>query len=409
MAAPTGMRHIDLLRFALVALSRQRFRAAMILLVVALGTGSVIVLTGLGEGARLYVAGEFASMGTDTIIVLPGRQETTGGMPPVMGVAPRDLTLEDADAVRQLPGVNAVAPLLMGVGTVSVGVLQRDGVVVGTRGDYFHIRKLVPTSGRVFPDYRDAALPPMAVLGPTMAAELFRDRSPLGEWLRIGDRRYRVVGVLGETRVAGMDLGDAVFIPINHAQSMYDTPALFRLMVQVRPGASRARIEQAVRELLTARHDGDEDFTVTSPGAMLKSLDAILGIMTLAVSGIAGISLLVAGILIMNVTLISVTQRTGEIGLLKALGAPAKTVKRIFLAEALLLAVAGGALGVLVGELLLAIGRQAWPSIPFTAPWTTVLAAMAVALLSGLLFALLPAGRAAKLDPVIALTRKAGD
>lgn len=409
MTAPATMRLADLLRFALAALARQRFRAAMILLVVALGTGSVIVLTGLGEGARLYVAGEFASMGTDTSAILPGRQETTGGMPPVMGVAPRDLTIDDADALRQLPGVNAVAPLLMGVGTASVGALQRDGVVVGVTRDYFLIRKIKPARGQVFPEYRGAPLPPLAVLGPTMARELFRDRNPLGEWLRIGDRRFRVIGVLGESRVAGMDMGEAVFIPVNHAQAMYDTPALFRLLVQVRPGVSRERVSGEVRDMLVVRHEGDEDFTVTSPDAMLKSLDDILAIMTLAVTGIAGISLLVAGILIMNVTLISVTQRTGEIGLLKALGAPAKIVKRIFLAEALLMALAGGTLGVLLGEALLALGRQLWPSIPFTAPWTTIAAAIAVSLLSGLLFALLPAGRAAKLDPVIALTRQAGE
>lgn len=400
------MRLPDLLGYAFTALRRQGFRTAMILLVVSLGSGSVVVLTGLGEGARLFVAGEFSSLGTDTITVLPGRNDTTGGMPPIMGTAPRDLTLEDTEAIRRLPGIDAVAPILIGASSISVGALERDGLVIGTTHDYFHIRELVPVRGVTFPDRPANTLPPVAVLGPTMAKELFRERDPVGEWLRIGERRFRVIGVLGATKSFGMDLGDAVFVPVNHAQALYDATGMFRVLAQVRPGVVRTHVEGEVRELLRLRHDGEEDVTVTSPDAMLKSLDAILGIMTLAVAGIAGISLLVAGILIMNVTLISVTQRTPEIGLLKALGASSGTVRQLFLTEALLMALAGGALGVALGEALLALGRQLWPSIPFGAPWAAVLAAVVVALVAGLVFALVPAGRAAKLDPVTALTRK---
>lgn len=400
------MRPLDLAQFALRALVRQRFRTAMILLVMGLGVGAVVVLTGLGEGARLYVAGEFAGMGTDTLVVMPGRQDTTGGMPPIMGTAPRDLTLQDAEALRRVPNVVRVAPLVLGASVVSAGSLSRDGVVVGTTREYFAIRQMTLRNGTIFPDLPSDALPPVAVIGPTLSAELFRGGNPVGEWLRIGDRRFRVVGVLAENNKFGMQLGDAVFLPVAHAQAMYDAASMFRVLVHLRPGSDKDSAAQRVLALLTERHDGEEDVTVISPDAMLKSQDAILGIMTLAVGGIAAISLLVAGILVMNVTLISVTQRTAEVGLLKALGAADGTVRAIFLVEAVIMTFVGGLLGLAVGQALLEVGRRVWPTIPFTAPMSTVVAALLVAVLAGLLFALLPASRAAKLDPVVALTKR---
>lgn len=398
------MRIADLLAFATRSLLRQRFRSSMILLAMALGVASVVVLTGLGEGARLYVAGEFASLGTDTLAVLPGRNDTTGGMPPVVGAAPRDLTLDDAQALLRIPQVASVAPLIIGAAPVTAGSRVRDGMVVGTTREYFAIREMALLRGTFFPDLPPQALPPVAVIGPTLNAELFRGRNAVGEWLRIGDRRFRVIGVLGENNKFGMALGDALFIPVNHAQAYFDTPALFRVLVQVRPGASKPQAAERVLAVITDRHEGEEDVTVISPDAMLKSLDAILGTMTLAVGGIAAISLLVAGILIMNITLISVTQRTAEVGLLKALGAGNRTVRAIFLVEAGLMSMAGALLGVAAGLLLLAIGRGIWPTIPFTAPAGTVAGAALVALVAGVLFALIPSGRAANLDPVVALS-----
>lgn len=406
MSAVEPMRIADLFVYATRALIRQRFRSMMILLAMAMGVASVVVLTGLGEGARLYVAGEFASLGTDALAVLPGRQDTTGGMPPVMGTAPRDLTLADAQALHRLPMVVNVAPILIGASTVSSGARERDGIVVGTTRDYFSVRQMTLVRGTIFPDLPPDAQPPVAVIGPTLSAELFRGGNALGEWLRVGDRRFRIIGILGEQNKFGMSLGDAVFIPVNHAQALYDTQAMFRVLVQVRPGASKTRAAADILALLTERHDGEEDITVISPDAMLKSLDAILGTMALAVAGIAGISLLVAGILIMNVTLISVTQRTEEIGLLKALGAGSRTVRALFLIEAGLMSFAGAVIGIAVGFALLAAGRGIWPSIPFTVPSSIVVGAIAVALFAGLVFALLPSGRAANLNPVVALTRR---
>ena len=396
----------DLFGYAARALLRQRFRSAMILLAMALGVASVLVLTGLGEGARLYVAGEFAGMGTDTLAVMPGRNDTTGGMPPVTGTAPRDLTLDDAEALRRVPGVANVAPLLIGASQFSFGARVRDGVVVGTTRDYFLVRRMTLVRGTVFPDLPSDVLPPVAVIGPTLSAELFRGQPAVGQWLRIGDRRFRVVGVLGESNKFGMALGDAVFIPVNHAQALYDANSLFRVLVQLRPGTPKPAAADRVRALLTDRHEGEEDVTVISPDAMLKSLDAIIGTMTLAVGGIGAISLLVAGILIMNVTLISVTQRTEEIGLLKALGASGRTVRHVFLVEAGLMSAAGAVIGVVAGLALLAAGRGLWPSIPFTATPAVITGALVVSVAAGIVFALVPSGRAARLDPVVALTRR---
>ena len=397
----------DRLHFAWDALHGFRMRTALMLLAMAIGVASVVLLTGLGEAARRYVMGEFSSLGTDLLVVLPGRSETVGGPPPLLGVTPRDLTLEDALALLRHPAIERVAPLVIGSVPVSAAGRERESTVVGTTADFAPIRRVEIATGRFLPAGDPRRGRPLCVLGRTIEAELFGGASALGETLRLGDRRCRVIGVLGSTgRSLDVQLDELVLVPVATAQALFDTPALFRVLVQARDRTLLERAREGILATVRARHDGEDDVTVITQDAMLATFDRILGTLTLAVGGIGAISLVVAGILIMNVMLVAVSQRTAEIGLLMALGAPPRQVLGLFLTEAGLLALGGALLGLAIGALGAALLGALYPDLDFSAPAWAAPAALLLALGMGLLFGALPARHAARLDPVVALARR---
>jgi putative ABC transport system permease protein len=234
----------------------------------------------------------------------------------------------------------------------------------------------------------------VCVIGMKVAAELFPDGAALGGSLRIGERRFRVIGVLGQSgRAVGFDLQELVILPVSSAQQVFDTESLFRVLVQAADHDAIPRTRTAILEAIKARHQGEEDVTVITQDAVLATFNRIFTALTLTL----------AGILIMNVMLVAVSQRTAEVGLLKALGARGRQITALFLAEAILLSAAGALAGLAVGQLAtVAIGRI-YPSLPVGAPAWAVVLAVVIAVASGVVFGLLPARRAARLDPVIAL------
>ncbi len=402
------MRLADLFHFTVLALRRQRFRSLMLLLAVGLGVSSVVVLTALGEGARLYVLGEFANLGKDTVIMFPGRKETSGGMPPMSGATAKPITLRDAEVLgRTVPGVTQVAPMVMGNGPVSFKSRERDSIVVGTTGDFFTMRFMEIGQGSNFPDMGVNESRPVAIIGQKLKKELFGGGNAIGQWVRLRDYRFRVIGILAGTGDSfGADLSEAIFIPVASAQSVFNIHGLLRVMLKVGDNYAVEDVKQRIESRMQELHDGDLDVTVISPDAMLETFDEIITVMTLGVGGIAGISLLVAGILVMNVTLMSVKQRTAEIGLLKAVGAPASQVRVLFLSEAILISIAGAVAGIIVGFLLVYAGRQVSPDVPFTTPTWALVASLGLAIGTAILFAWLPAQQAAEMEPVDALGRK---
>jgi putative ABC transport system permease protein len=244
----------------------------------------------------------------------------------------------------------------------------------------------------------------VVVLGDTLARELFGNRPALGQWVRIADRRFRVIGTLASTGLSlGVDLGDLALVPVASAQALFDTPALFRILVQARGRGALEPARERVLEIIRERHEGEDDVTIITQDAMLATFDKILNALTLAVSGIAAISLMVAGVLIMNVMLVAVAQRTGEIGLLKALGAAERQILGLFLTEALLLAGAGTLAGLATAGGGVYLFNAQVDAFQLVVPLWAPVAAAGVALATGLLFGLLPALRAARLDPVAAL------
>lgn len=400
------MRVADQFRFATQALVRQRFRTLMTLLAMGIGAAAVVLLTGLGEGARLYVVNQFASLGQRVLAVVPGRNETVGGIPPMAGEGARDMTVEEALALRRVNGVESTAPMVLGTSEVRFGARNRNLMVIGTTGEFFSIRSLKLEIGDKLPKAEGDISLPVCVIGQTVRDELFGTQPVLGQWLRLSERRCRVIGVLGIGGTNfGFNLSEVVFVPVNYAQSLFNVPGLFRILISFSEGMNEASITHVVEQRFADWHDV-LDVTVISPHAMMSSFDRILVTLTLAVAGIAGISLLVAGVLVMNVMLINVSQRTAEIGLLKALGATAADVRRLFLTEASVLASTGGIAGIFIGLAGLSLLRSLYPSVPFQAPIWSITSALAISLLVGVIFAWIPAARAANLQPLDALQRK---
>ncbi len=399
------MRLRDTLGFAFQALGSHSARTWLTLLAVGLGTAAVVLLSALGEGARAYVEDEFTQLGTHLLIVFPGRNETTGGPPPLLGETARDLTLDDALALTRARGVARLAPLSVGQAKVSAGSREREVNIIGTTADFLGVRHLSMAQGQFLPPGDPTRGHAVVVLGKTLASELFGHHQAVGGWVRIGERRFRVTGILADTgQSLGDTLDDLAIIPVASAQALFNSPGLFRILVEARGRSALPGAEAAIKDLIRARHEGEDDVTVITQDAMLATFDKILKALTLAVAGIGAISLAVAGVLIMNVMLVSVSQRTAEVGLLKALGAAQGQVAALFIAEALLLAGAGTLAG-----LGLALGavqgfNGIFTSFQLVIPAWAPIAAVAVSLGSGLVFGLAPALRAARLDPVVALT-----
>jgi len=393
----------DLLGFAARALRAPRLRTGMSLLGVAIGVAAVVTLTALGEGARLYVIGQFASVGTNLLIVVPGRTETTGGMPGMGGV-PNDLTLEDARAVlRGVPEIDKAAPIVMGTETVAFEERRRQVGLIGSTPEALEVRRLSVSSGRFLPPLEWDRSSPVTVLGQTSARELFPGRDPVGEVVRVGDWRMRVVGVLAPRgQQLGVDMDDVAIVPVGTAMKMLNRSSLFRLLLQVRAHTDLDRAKERALRVIAERH-GEEDVTAITQDAVLGALTSILGALTLALAGIASVSLAVAGVGIMNVMLVSVSERTREVGLLKALGAGRRQILAVFLAEAVLISSTGGLLGLALGWLAVRGFVALYPALPATPPPWAVVAAFSLSVAVGAVFGVLPARRATRLDPVAAL------
>jgi putative ABC transport system permease protein len=396
----------DLAGFALTALARHRLRTSMSLVGVAIGVAAVVTLTALGEGARRYVRGEFSAIGSNFLVILPGKNETTGVYPGIGGV-PNDLTLEDARALeRGVPRVEFVAPVSMGNETVAHLERRRRVIVLGSTPEYLKIRQLEVVRGRTLPAGDLGRGAQVVLLGATVADELFGSAEAVGRPVRVGDWRMRVIGVLerrGEQM--GFDMDDLVIVPVATGMRIFDRTSLFRVILGV--GTHRdvdAACSRAVA-ILTERH-GEEDVTCITQESVVASLSSIVTALTLALGGIAAVSLSVAGIGIMNLMLVSVSERTREVGLLKAIGAGHRQILGVFLAEAILIACMGGLLGLAIGWAGIRILVLLYPAFPASTPLWAVAAALATSVGMGALFGVLPARRAARLDPVAALAGK---
>jgi len=285
--------------------------------------------------------------------------------------------------------------------------LERRVPVLGTTASMLAIRHFKLANGRFLPPGDPGKSRPVCVLGVKVKQELFGFEPAVGRLVRIGEYRCRVIGVLAtEGRSLGLDTQELVIVPVALAHELFDTEKLFRILIE---GRGRAQIEILKKQVLTLiarRHHGERDVTIITQDSVLSTFDRIFTMLTLTVAGIAGISLAVAGILIMNVMLVSISRRTSEIGLLKAMGADNREVVQLIVTEAMLLAGIGGILGLGLGLAGGWLVEQLYPDLSAAPPLWAVGAALGTALLTGFIFSLLPARRAARLDPVRSLAKR---
>jgi len=396
------MTFADLIHLTLPALSAHKTRSALTGLGIAIGIAAVVLLTSIGEGVRHYVLSEFTQFGTHLIAINPGRT-TTMGTPIGTIASARPLTLQDAESLTEVRGVEAVVPFVQGNAEVKFEARHRRTNIYGVGPEMPRVFQLAVASGRFLPPDDPRTARAFVVLGAKITRELFPGINPLGQHLRIDNSRFTVIGTMASKgQVLGFDLDDAVYIPAARAQELFNRNGLMEIDVLYRDDMDTATVAAGLKRLLTARH-GQDDFTLTTQEQMLDTLGSILGVLTFAVGALGGISLLVGGVGILTILTITVRERTGEIGLLRALGATRNQVLWLFLAESVFLAGLGGAAGLAIGVGGAALLHALAPGLPVHTPWYYVALAEGIALTIGLLSGVLPARHAARMDPVEAL------
>ena len=394
----------DTLRFATHAALAYPLRTSLSVLAMSIGVAAVVILTAVGDGVRQYIVTQFASLGSNLILVLPGRTETSGLPGAYVSGTPRELSIEDAASLLRVRHVHRVAPISMGASEVAANGRLRDVTVVGTTSSYLDIRRLNTAQGRFLPNEDWNRSGAIAILGATIHNELFGEQSSIGQTIRIGDNRLRVIGVMAPSgQGIESNTDELVIVPVATSLNIFNTNALFDILVETVDREVIGTVKTELEQTMRTRHGGELDVTLITQDAVLSTFDNIFQALTFGLAGIAAISLVVAGILVMNVMLVAVTQRTAEIGLLKALGASHLDIVRMFLTEATLLSLLGAAAGFMLGHVGAWGIRLSWPVLLAWPPAWAVIAALAVALLSGLGFGVMPARRAAALDPILAL------
>ena len=392
----------DMIRLTTSSFLTYRMRSFLTGLGIAIGIAAVILLTSIGEGLHQFVLSEFSQFGTNIIIIQPGKTQTQGGNVGIFGSV-RPLSLDDADSLRRLPYVENVNPSVMGNAEVRFNGKTRRTTIFGEGRNFAKSFSMKVQSGTFWPDEDNQQARAFVVIGAKIQQELFAGENPLGNYLRVGGQRYRIIGVMeSKGQVLGMDLDDAVFIPAARAMELLNRPGLIEVQVSYRAGADVNDVLRIITGQMKERH-GREDFTVISQAQALDVLNSVLDVITFAVGALGGISLLVGAVGILTIMTMAVTERTAEIGLLRALGAQEKQVLVLFLGEAILLSALGGIMGLAVGIGIAQAVHFFAPSFPVHTPWLFVFLAELSAITIGLVAGVAPAMRAARLDPVEAL------
>ena len=392
----------DFIRLAIGAISAQRLRASLTALGIAIGVAAVVLLTSIGEGIHHFVLAEFTQFGSTLVGINPGRATTHGASVGVFGTV-RPLTIEDAEALVHVRHAMAVVPVVQGNAEVEGNQKRRRVTVYGVGAQFPEAFRFRVATGRFLPAGDPLAPRALAVLGDKLMRELFGNANALGERIRVGGYRYRVVGTMqAKGQILGFDLDDTVFIPAARALQLFNRDSLMEIDVLYREGASVDDVVADIKRILVARH-GREDFTITTQKQMLDVLGSVLNVITFAVGALGGISLLVGGVGILTIMMIAVRERTREIGLLRALGARRGQILVLFLSEAVVLASIGGLFGLSVGAGGAHLLHWAVPALPVHTPWSYVFWSESLAAVIGVSAGILPARRAARLDPVDAL------
>jgi len=393
---------------AFQSLARNKTRTLLTILGIVIGVGSVIMLMSIGDGLKKYVSGQFEGLGSNIVMVLPvnivdeqGRPMTLHGAPPVGGKTFADKDVREIKRVH--PGVVGAIPQVQKLMKVKSAVKQKRIDVVGSSAEYQTVRSITISQGRFYNDSESNRAKKVAVLGPTVAKDLFPGGNYLGKSVYISSVAFEIIGVTnprgGGGGLGGNDLDDQIYVPITSLQKLVDSTGVDFIVVKAAGSGQIDAVISAIKAHLLKSRKSDT-FSVVDQRQLLGTVQSVIGTLTIGLSGIAAISLVVGGIGVMNMMLVTVTERTREIGLRKALGATPRVILMQFLIESVLLSLTGGIAGILVGAGGSAIVNRFFPT---KVSLLAVLLAFGVSTLVGVVFGILPARKAAKLSPINAL------
>ncbi|MCB1398100.1 MAG: ABC transporter permease [Rhodobacter sp.] len=395
-------------RLALRAIRRNALRSFLTVLGVVIGVAAVIAMVTVGQGSSAQVSSDIESLGTNVLMLRPGRQR----MGPPSGDAARPFREADAVALAELPEVAVAAPVANSSQTVVFGNQNHLAAITGSTSDYLTVGSWEILRGRSFTPTEERSGAAVCIIGETVRQMLFGNTDPTGSLIRIRTVSCEVIGLLAAKGAAafGQDQDDVVIMPLRTLQRRLsgntDVPLI---MLALEDGVSSTAGIRAVETLMRERRrlapDEDNDFSITDTKQIASMLTGVNSVLTGLLSSVAAVSLLVGGIGIMNIMLVSVTERTREIGIRMAIGAQGRQVLMQFLVEAVVLSVIGGLIGIILGLVLAAVASH-FMAIPFSPDPLVVLLAFVFSAVVGVVFGYVPARRAARLDPIEALRRE---
>jgi len=395
----------ELLRLSAESLLAHRFRAILTMLGMIIGVFAVIVLVSLGQGAKNYILSEFEGLGTNLIIVQPGKTDQKSAFNAPIGSATRKMTLQDVTALEKRSfNLVAVSGVVLGTAQARFEDALSNTNVFGVNDQFQHILNIELSDGNFFSRDEEQSGRRVIVLGHNVKQSLFGNDSSIGRSVKLNESEFRVIGaVKAAGNKLGFNLDEVVFVPTTAALRLFNEDKLFGIRAKA---SSKIGIDDAVAEvseILRERRNGEEDFTIITQVAMMDSMSTILNMLSYVLGGIAAISMLVGGIGIMNIMLVTVSERTQEIGIRRAVGARRRDILKQFLVEAVVLSVVGGFFGMLIAVLVTYGAHSFYPAFDMRPPFWVLGPAFSTSVIIGIVFGVWPARKAARIETLDAL------
>ncbi len=395
----------ETIRLAFESLNTNRFRAALTMLGLVIGVSAVILLVSIGTGAKRYILSEFEGMGTNLIMVQPGKVDAKSNLGPPIGAAQRKLTISDVDAIEKRAfNIEAVSGVVLASASIRYNANLNNVNLLGANDRFTDILNITTSQGNWFTREEDDFGRRVAVLGAKIADNLFGNEYAIGRSVRINQSDFKVIGVLDSVGdKVGFNLDNFAFVPTRAALRLFNDDKLFGLRAKA---SSRSGVNDAVEEMRTIlkeRRQGEEDFTIITQDAMMESMSTILSMLTYVLAAIASISMLVGGVGIMNIMLVSVAERTPEIGVRRAVGAQKRDILKQFVVEAVTLSCTGGITGLVLSVGLTQLGFLFFPAFDLRTPFWIVPPALLISVSIGVIFGVWPAWKASQIEILNAL------